>query len=112
MKTKKVQLEDREVEVRRFLATQIEEFFAEDEGKSDKEKQAFSLVADVVVGGFKGTRKFLTLCTDLSEGEITKLDMEEYSLLVEAMKELNPNFFAQYRSTLTAMGRALEKIGE
>lgn len=100
MKTKKVEIDGKEVEVREFIVADIEGLFAGGKG-------GIEAIADAITGAVSGTKRLLALCCPLTEAEISKLGINAYSRLVEAMKELNSDFFAICRRDLAELGRLL-----
>jgi hypothetical protein len=92
------------IEVRELLVSDVEAIFADPQVGID-------IITDVLIGKPGGEIKLLTRCTDLTEEEIGKLGFGEFTHLVAAMKEANPDFFAIYQKKMEKLEQLMRERG-
>lgn len=104
MQTKKIKINGKDVEMREILVAAVEEIFSDPQVGID-------IITDVMIGKPQGEIKLLIHCTDLTEEEIGKLGFGEFTRLVEAMKEVNPDFFAIYQKQMERLEQFMSRRG-
>ena len=92
------------IKVRELLVSDVEAIFADPQVGID-------IITDVLIGKPGGEIKLLTRCTDLTEEEIGKLGFGEFTHLVAAMKEANPDFFAIYQRRMERLEQIISRRG-
>jgi hypothetical protein len=105
MKTKKVEVNGKNVEVRQFVMADIEELFSE-----GNESKATDIITDSIIGRPRGLRHLLALCTPYTSEEILGMGASDFARLVMAMREVNADFFEMFRSQMMYLGKIMKDI--